>query len=87
MDITIIENTGLSQRVAQINQNTYNSIIIAKGNSAFFPNGLPAIGVGEDPFDPDYILFIVANDLPDNVMFVSSDVKARHYANRTTLTF
>lgn len=87
MDITIIEDAGLPERVARINSNTYNSIKSVKGKSAFFPSGAPAILVGEDPFDPDYVLFIVDSEMQDNIMVVSSDVKRRHYAGRNILRF
>jgi hypothetical protein len=86
MDITIVEDAGLPERAARINRRTYDAIKRAKGNPTFFPD-VGALGVGQDPFDPDYILFIVDDTMIDNMLVVSSDVKGRYYANRNALSF
>jgi len=83
MEIKITEQAGLPARGARISKKTYNAIKMAKGNSAFFPE-TNAIWAGLNPFDPDYIIFI--GDAPDNVLIVSSDVKKKHFANKTAIS-
>jgi hypothetical protein len=86
IEIKIIVDTGLSERGARINWKTYESIKKAKGNSQFFPDG-KCIPVGNNPFEPDYIIFIVDKELEDNTLVVSKDVKELFYKNRTSLSF
>ena len=85
-EIRIAVDVGLPERGGRINSKTYESIKQAKGNSAFFPDG-NYIPVGKNPFDPDYIIFVVDEELEDNAFIVSSDVKELFYKNRPSLSF
>jgi hypothetical protein len=84
--ITIAVDSSLPERGARINRKTYESIKKAKGDSAFFPDGR-YIPVGDKPFDPDYIIFIVDEGVEDNTLLVSSDVKESFYRGADTLGF
>jgi hypothetical protein len=84
--IRIIEDTGLPERAGRINKKTWTSIKTAKGNSAFFPDGDQII-VASNPFEPQYILFAVDEDLEDDTLYVSSDIKALLYSNKDFLKY
>ena len=85
-NITITVDAGLTERTGRINRKTYASIKMAKGDSAFFPDGT-YIPVGKEPFEPDYIIFVVDDELRDNTLVVSSDVKELFYKGRDRLAF
>ena len=84
-EIKIVVDSAFAEREAKINRKTWLAIKTKKGDSAFFEGN--AIMVGENVFDPQYILFIVDEDLPDNTMIVSKDVKEMCYADKDTLSF
>ncbi len=80
--ISIIENKDLPNRTAQISSNTWQAIKTAQGNSVFFPEG-NAIIVAKNPFRPDYTLYILEKGIPDETLYVSSDVKICFYNNQS----
>jgi len=84
--IKIVVDNGLPERGGRINRKTYESIKRAKGNSAFFPDG-HYIPVGEKPFEPEYIIFVVDEGLADNTLVISRDVKELFYKDRESLSF
>jgi hypothetical protein len=82
--ISIIENKDLQNCTAQISSKTWKAIKNALGNSVFFPESNTII-VAKNPFLPDYILQIIDKDIPDDALFVSSDVKISFYNNQSII--
>ncbi len=75
--IQIATDNSLTERSARISLKTWQAIK-AKKNNAFFPEGNQIV-IGENPFDPMYIIFVVDEGLPDDLFFVSEDVKSKVY--------
>ena len=84
--ISIIEDPGLPDRSGRINKKTWVSIKEAKGANAFFPSGDQII-VASNPFEPQYILFAVDEDLEDDTLYVSSDIKSLLYSDKDFLDY
>jgi hypothetical protein len=83
-NINIIDRKNLPNRTAQISSKTWQTIKIAQGNSVFFPEG-NAIIVAKNPSRPDYTLYILDKGIPDETLYVSSDVKICFYNNQSIL--
>lgn len=81
--IQIIVDTGLPEKSGRIALGTWQAIKASKPN-AFFPEG-DRIPVGTNPFDPSYILLAVDQEVPENTLFVSEDVKRDVYPNTAYL--
>lgn len=82
--IHIKVDSGLPDRSGRINVKTWQAIKEAKGGSSIFPEE-NSILVGQNPFEPQYLLLAVNEDIEENTLFVSSDVKSLVYKDRTTI--
>jgi hypothetical protein len=76
-EIKIVVDVGLAERAGRVNRKTYVAIKKANGINAFYPDGTLF----------DYIVFAVDEELSDNTLVVSRDVKELCYKNRTSLSF
>ena len=83
--IVIVTDKGLPERSARIHIETWEAVK-AKSPTGFFPEGNQIL-VGNNPFDPMYILFAVDNDIPKEFFFVSEDVKNHVYPHTTHFEF
>lgn len=85
-EIKITVDAGLPERSGRINRQTYLAIKKAKGDTAFFPDG-KFIPVGQNPFDPDYIILVADEEMDEGTLVVSRDVKALFYKDLEILSF
>lgn len=83
--IKIIEDHTLSEHSGKISKNTWQSIKKSKGSGAFFPEENHIL-VGNNPFDPQYILEVVNDDLEKDVLYVSPDIKRSLYKDTDILS-
>lgn len=81
--ITILTDNGLPERSARVSSKTWQTVKSRKAN-AFFPAG-DAVLVATNPFDPDYLLFVVDEGIPEDTFVVSADVKKNIYPSTTYL--
>jgi hypothetical protein len=72
--IYIVMDRTLTERSGRISSKTWSAVKAKRGDTAFFPEGNQII-VGNNPFDPSYVLFVVDEEMPDDQFLVSEDVK------------
>ena len=84
--IDIVENIELPPLSARIHKKTWEAVEAERGDSAFFQSGT-VISVGANPFDPDYVLKVVDEEIREHTLFVSSDVKSKVYKDLDFLTY
>lgn len=84
-EVRIVVDNGLPERSGRISRRTYDAVKKAKGSGAFFPD-VSCFAVGRNPFDPDYIMFVVDDELLGGMFVISRDVKELFYKDMETLS-
>ena len=70
----------------KMNRKTWKAIKQKKGNSIFFPEG-DLIPMVSDEFELQFVLHIVDDEIDDNTMYVSPDVKQNRYPTKNTINY